>query len=290
MTSRILTTRSPRGRLLTVQLLETCPSTGAYLEEIAKHEGQDGYIVVSDGVSAATPALPPPKEDESTLHVSILLRPALPPARCMLLPLLASTAVARTVAQHSTCEPRIRWASDVYDGSHKLSEVVLRSALHPSGAGFLYIIVNIALRITDDFAGTLPDIVRSVFSNRRTTLTERIADTMIREFFTLYEELAPEGEPSFLREYRDLSLLIGRRVKVLRNGHRLSGTAVSVDDGGHLLVALRRGDILPLHSVAELYDKRKLRLAARWKGWLEQEKRRQEKRQQKKAGSENPEP
>lgn len=283
MTSRILSIRSPRGRLLTVEFLESCPSTGAYLEEIAKHEGQDGYVVVSDGVTAATPLLPPPKEGESTLHISILLRPSLPPARCTLLPSLAALSVARTVAQHSTCEPRIRWVSDVYSGSHKLSEVVLRSALHPSGAGFLYIIVNITLRITGDFAGTLPDIVRSVFSAQRTTLAERIANTMIREFFTLYEELTPDGAPAFLEEYRPLSLLIGRRVQVIRGGRRRSGVAVAVDDAGQLVVALRRGDILHLHSAAELYDKKKLRLAARWKRWVELEKQRQESRAKKNA-------
>ena len=281
MTSRILSVRSPRGRLLTVECLESCPSTSAYLEEIAHHEGQDGYVVACDNVTAALPSLPPPRTDEETLHISILLRPTLPPSRCMMLSALASLAVARTVEQHSNCEPRIRWVSDVYDGGHKLSEVGLRSALHPSGAGFLYIIVNIALRITDDFSGTLPDIVRSVFSSRRMTLTERIADTMIHEFFTLYEAMTADTIPPFLAEYRERSLLIGKHVQVLRNGRRVGGVAVGVDDNARLSVSLRHGELLHLSSVAELCDKKRLRLAARWRERQEQERRKQEKRAKK---------
>ena len=90
---------------------------------------------------------------------------------------------------------------------------------------------------------------------------------MIHEFFTLYEDLGIEGTPSFLDEYRALSLLLGKRVSVLRGGRRRGGVAISIDDDARLEVALRHGDILHLSSGAELYDKKQVRLAARFKKW-----------------------
>ena len=193
MTARIVSTRSPAGQLLTVESLSSCASTAAYLEEIARHEGRSGYIVMCDNVTDQDAALPPEAAGESTLFVSILLRPSLSPTRATMLAALSALALAKAAGHHSAYAPMISWVSDVYADNHKkIGEVTLRSALHPSGLGFLYIIVNFALRITREFAGKLPDIVESVFSQRQTTLTERVASTLITEFFDLYETTATE--------------------------------------------------------------------------------------------------
>jgi biotin-(acetyl-CoA carboxylase) ligase len=243
---------------LTVETLESCPSTAAYLEEIAKHEGLDGYVVISDRVATPAATLPPEREGECTLHVSILLRPSLSPSRGVMLSALASLALAKAVKAHSTYTPRIRWVSDVYGDKRRVAGVTMRAALHPSGAGYLYIIVNLALRITKEFAGTLPDIVESVFSSRRTTLTERIATTLVTDFFALYEAMATDEQgKGMLEEYRALSLLQGKRIRILRDGKRRTGTVIGIDDNARLVVALRRGGSTVLHSVAEIYVKRR---------------------------------
>ena len=265
MTARIVSTRSPAGQLLTVESLSSCASTAAYLEEIARHEGRSGYIVMCDNVTGHDAALPPATEGESTLFVSILLRPTLSPARATMLAALSALALAKAAGHHSPYEPSIAWISDVYaDNRKKIGEVTLRSALHPSGLGFLYIIVNFALRITREFAGKLPDVVESVFSQRQTTLTERIATTLISEFYDLYEATAPEEHAGdFLEEYRARSLLRGKRIRVLRNGHRRGVNVIGIDDSAQLVVAPRRGKSFVLHSGAEIINKKRNRLIAK---------------------------
>ena len=270
MTARIFSTRSPAGQLLTVERLSSCTSTTAYLETIARHEGRSGYVVVCDNVTGQDAALPPEKPGESTLFVSILLRPSLTPGRSVYLTALSALALARAAERNSPYKPQIAWVSDVYtESKKKLGEVTLRSALHPSGLGYLYITVNFALRITAEFAGKLPDIVESVFSQHKTTLSERIADTLITEFFTLYEANQPQDnaddaqkENGFLDEYRERTFLRSR-IRVLQNGRRLSANVIGVDDNACLVVTTRRGRSMTIHSRSEIVDKRRDRLLAR---------------------------
>lgn len=297
MTARIFSTRSPAGQLLTVESLGSCASTAAYLDEIARHDGRGGYIVICDNVTGYDAALPPKKEGESTLFVSILLRPSLSPSRGVMLTALSALALAKAAEQHSPYKPEISWVSDVYADSHKkIGEVTLRSALHPSGLGFLYIIVNFALRITQEFVGKLPDVVESVFSQRQTTLTERIASTLISEFFALYEATLPEEHAAdFLEEYRKRSLLHDRRIRVLRNGHRTTVHVLGIDDSARLVVATRRGKSFVLHSGAEIVDKQRTHWLAkaaltRAKAAIAKEKQEQrEQRKQAKEAAKHPE-
>ena len=264
MTDRIISTRSPAGQLLTVQSLSSCHSTSAYLENIARHEGRGGYVVMCDNVTGYDAALPPEKEGESTLFVSSLLRPSLSPARGVMLTALSALALARATEHHSPYKPQIAWISDLYaDGRKKIGEVTMRSALHPSGLGFLYIIVNFALRITHEFVGKLPDIVESVFSQNKTTLTERIANTLVSEFFALYEAtLDEEHATDFLAEYRDRELMRDHHIRILRNGRRIRVSVHGVDDNARLIVVTRRGKSLLLNSGAEIFDKRRIHLVA----------------------------
>lgn len=257
MASKITTSRSPGGRLLTIEWLDALASTSAYIEEIARHGGNDGYVVVAE--DAPSPETQSKKKPQSsTLHISILLRPALTPSRGTMIPVLGAIALTRSIRRHSTHEPMIRWISDIYVGKQQIASASIHSSLRPSGS-FRYVIVNFSLSITQSFAGSLSDVVRSVFSVHRETLSQRVAETLINEFFTLYEGYATTDSVAFLDEYRELSLLRGKWIRFLRNGRRVPATVIGIDDSARLVVTPRHGESVVLHSVAELYDPRRMR-------------------------------
>ena len=252
MASKITSSRSPGGRLLTIEWMDDLPSPAAYLEEIARHDGSPGFVVVTKDMTVQD-TLPPPKPGDGALHVSILLRPTLQPQRGTLLSVLSALALARTIRRHSTHEPMIRWVSDVFAGKRRIAAVTTRAALTPDGT-YDYVVVNLSLRITHSFAGSLPEVVESVFSSTRESLTERVAETLITEFFTLYEGFATTDSTAFLDEYRELSLLRGKRIRFLRGGKRYRATVIGIDDSAGLVVTPRRGRSVVLHSIGELHD------------------------------------
>ncbi len=248
---KIKTIRSPRGRLLTLEYVETDATAAAVAEEIARVGGSDGYIVVSDH-PGAVPPLSPSHRDAPTLCVSVLLRPSLPPSRVMLLSVAAAVALTRAVRQFSANKIGIKWVTDVYDGKHRIGTVTTKGALRPDG-GFRYILVNFTLSLTKDtFKKSLSEIVKDVFSPQREPLTDRIAETLITEFAGLYEEIGTDH--SFLEEYRDASLLRGKKIRILQEGKRRRATVLGIDDDANLVVVPRTGNSILLHSVSELYD------------------------------------
>ena len=260
MASRITTIRSPGGRLLTIEAIDNIPSTANMLEKIAKRGGNDGYIVLSE--TSAHSDTTKKRDNEKGLLVSILLRPSLPPSRVAMLSVLGALALVRTVHRHSPLEPGIRWVGDIYADKQKIAETTTRGMLLPGGAGFRYVIVSFSLRLEGNFTKTLPEVVRSVFSPRRESPAERISETLITEFFSLYEGMAAGEAATFLDEYRDLSLLRGKRIRVARGGRYVRATVLGIDDDAGLVVALRRGGSTVLHSVSELYDPRRAHKSA----------------------------
>ena len=258
MASKITASRSPSGRLLSIEWVDALPSASAYIEEIARHGGSDGYVVVAE----ATPpheAQEKKKQHPKTLQVSILLRPSLPPERATMLSALGALALTRTIRRHSSHEPMIHWISDVYAGKQWIGDTVLRASLRPTGS-FNYLLVNFSLVITPSFTGNLSDIVRSVFSQHRATLTEQVAETLIGEFFQLYESFAATDQSvPFLDEYREYSIPSDTRVRILQNGVRISATVVGIDDSARLVVTPRHGESIVLRSAAELYDPHRAR-------------------------------
>lgn len=255
MASRITTARSPGGRLLTIEAIDNLPSTAALLERIAMRGGHDGYIVLSE-TSGHGEALKK-RANEKRLLVSILLRPSLSPSRVAMFSVLGALALARTVRRHSSLEPKIRWVGDLYADKQRIAEATARGKLLPGGSGFRYVVVTLSLRLEGNFTASLPEVVRSVFSPRRESPAERISETLINEFFSLYEEMTAGETAAFLDEYRDLSLLRGKRIRIAKDGRYLRATVLGIDDDAGLVVAPRRGGSTVLHSVSELYDPRR---------------------------------
>ncbi len=257
MAQKFSTSRSPGGHLLTINSTDELAAPSSYLEEVAKHGGSHGYVLFSYG-STEQDGLWQRSANEFPLYVGIVLRPPFSAARGSMLSVLGALALARTVSRHSDGKPLIRWVSDVYSGRRRIAFVKTHAALSTNG-GLRYATVHLSLLITENFEGTLHEVVSSVFSSQRETLLERVAGTLISEFFTLYESFATTDSTAFLEEYRSLSLLQGKRIRFLRDGKRHRATVIGIDDNARLVVTPRRGRSELLCTASELYDPKRTR-------------------------------
>ncbi len=256
MESKITTARSPRGRLLTIEHIGKADSTAALLESIAKRGGADGYILLADEVNLSP--LPPPKrkaKNDRSLHMGILIHPAFSSSQKQLLSVIGALALRKTVRLYSGIEASIRWPSDVVYQKETVGTVGTVCSFRENGS-FHYAIVDFSLRIMGrHFSESLPKIVENVFAPVRRSLTERMADTLVSEFFSLYEEMALDR--SFLDEYREHSILRGKRVRFLQGEKKEKGIVIGIDDSARLVIAPKRGGSYPLSSPDELLIKRK---------------------------------
>ena len=256
MESKITTARSPRGRLLTIEHIGKADSTATILESIAKRGGADGYILLADEVTVSP--LPTKKKkgkNDRSLHMGILIHPAFSSSQRLLLSVIGALALRKTVRYYSGVEASLRWPADVVYQKETIGTVETVCSFRENGS-FHYAIMDFSLRIhRRHFSESLPKIVENVFAPVRRSLTERMANTLLTEFFSLYEEMALDR--SFLDEYRELSLLRGKRVRFLREEKKVRGTVIGIDDSAHLVIAPKRGGSYPLSSKDELLIKRK---------------------------------
>ena len=82
-------------------------------------------------------------------------------------------------------------------------------------------------------------------------MSERLTEAFIGEFFALYENY--DSDRTFMREYKERSLLIGRRVKV-RDGNEqlLPGKVCDVDNDARLIVETKDGERIAVTSRSEI--------------------------------------
>ncbi len=256
MESKISSVRSPRGRLLTVEHIGKADSTATLLESIAKRGGPDGYILLADEVNVSPIPIKKRKEKKDrSLHMGILIHPAFSSSQKLLLSVIGALALRKTVRHYSGIEASLRWPSDVVYQKETIGTVDTVCSFRENGS-FHYAIVDFSLRIhRRHFSESLPKIVENVFAPVRRSLTERMADTLLTEFFSLYEEMA--WDRSFLDEYREHSILRGKRVRFLRGEKKEKGTVIGIDDSAHLVIVPKGGGSHPLSSPDELLIKRK---------------------------------
>ncbi|HEY2551053.1 MAG TPA: biotin--[acetyl-CoA-carboxylase] ligase [Streptosporangiaceae bacterium] len=227
-------------------------STNQDLLAAAQRGAAEGTVLVAETQTAGRGRLgrywqSPPR---SALLFSVLLRPAVPPARRGWVPLLAGVAVATALRELTAVDARLKWPNDVQVSGEKLAGLLAEQAGPAIVAG-----TGLNVHATGD---ELPPGATSLALHGvgRASRAELLAG-LLAEFERRYLRwaLVHDGDPagSGLREdYLQLCATVGRQVRVsLPGGRELAGTASDVDDAGRLVVcaggqatAVSAGDVV----------------------------------------------
>jgi BirA family transcriptional regulator, biotin operon repressor / biotin---[acetyl-CoA-carboxylase] ligase len=226
------------------------PATAGGAEGAARaaRPGGEGTVLVAESQTAGRGRLDrrwvsPPR---AGLTFSILLRPAVPPARRVWVSLLTGVAVAEAVhaatrvALSEPLDARLKWPNDVMVGERKLAGI-LAEAIPGSDA----VVVGVGLNVTTT-AGELADTRATSLAVERSGLTDRdpLLRAILRAFERWYRDwTAAGGDPGrsgLRRAYLDRCGTVGREVRVrLPGDETLIGEASDVDDDGRLVVGGR---------------------------------------------------
>ena len=181
----------------------------------------------------------------AALTVSVLLKPAVPPARRGWLPLLVGVAVATAVTQVTGVETGLKWPNDLLAADAKLAGILAEAAGDA-------VVVGIGLNVSTEPAelpgprpGALPATSLRA-AGAKTLDREELLLTILAGFerwYRTWQQAGGDPDRSGLRpEYVRLSATIGRTVRAeLPGAQALSGPAVGVDSDGRLLVRVCSG-------------------------------------------------
>jgi len=237
----------PDGLWREIEVVESTGSTNADLLARAQQGEAEGTVLAAEeqragrGRMGRTWTSPP----RAALTFSLLLKPAVPPARRGWLPLLTGVAVAAAVTRATGVETGLKWPNDLLAADAKLAGILAEAAGDA-------VVVGIGLNVSTEPAefpnprpGALPAIslrAAGATALNREDILLAILDGFER-WYRAWQQAGGDPDRSGLRpEYTRLSATIGRTVRAeLPGGQALSGPAVGVDSDGRLLVRLSSG-------------------------------------------------
>ena len=230
--------------------IEVVPSTGSTNADLlarALRGEPEGAVLAAEeqragrGRMGRTWTSPP----RAALTFSVLLKPAVPPARRGWLPLLTGVTVAAAVTEVTGVETGLKWPNDLLAGEAKLAGI-LAEAVGDA------VVVGIGLNVSTEPAefpsprpGALPATslraVGAAALDREELLLAILAG--FERWYRAWQQARGDPDRSGLRdEYVRWSATIGRTVRAeLPGGQALSGSAVGVDSDGRLLVRVSSG-------------------------------------------------
>lgn len=232
--------QSPHGRVLLIDnRIGKAPADETIHTLVGRGDITDGYTVISDYNAGESPDRTFGRDFR--LQIYTFLRPGIHVSRATFLNVIPTVSVCRAIEANSDYRVSIRWPREIRTGRKKIAEIGFSSKLLPTGY-LEELILHASIHMQSaHFPTRLEDVVTSVFTNRRISTPDRIAQAMLKEFFGIYENMS-DAYPAALEEYRHRSLLLGKRVFVRLDRSVRAGRVESIDADGRLHVRLRGGD------------------------------------------------
>ena len=237
----------PGGLWREIEVVEGTGSTNADLLARALAGEPEGTVLAAEEQRAGRGRMgrawtSPPR---AALTFSLLLKPAVPPARRGWLPLLTGVAVAEAVTKATGVETGLKWPNDLLAADAKLAGILAEAAGDA-------VVVGIGLNVSTEPAefpaprpGALPATSLRAAGATALDREELLLATLegFERWYRAWQQAGGDPDRSGLRpEYTRLSATIGRTVRAeLPGGQALSGPAVGVDSDGRLLVRLSSG-------------------------------------------------
>ena len=223
--------------------------------DLAVSGAPEGTVIVAEEQTAGRGRVGRTWESAPSAGVwlSILLRPPFDPVMLGWLPLLAGSAVGRTLRNETSLDVRLKWPNDVVvEASGGLTKLggILAERL-PDGAVILGIGINV-----DHGQDELPATGTSLRLLGSTLPRERLLVALLGEFATLYRDWLAGNDPSV--DYLPLCITLGSLVRVERADGPLVGTASRLGPYGELVVTdadgaphpVSAGDVLLVRPAA----------------------------------------
>ncbi len=222
-----------------VMYLASTESTNLIAKKIAQEGRKEGTLVVTDYQTQGKGRLKrkwwsPPGEN---LLFSLIFRPPFKICQTFRLTVLSSLAVAEAIIWETGLEALIKWPNDVYINGKKVTGIL--SELGVEDKQLQYVIVGIGINVNSDPStdNEIREIATSISEKLGKSFSRLRLLKIILELIEHYYHVLKEGDfISIEQRWDTLSLIKGRKVKIVSKGDIQEGVAESFDEEGFLIL------------------------------------------------------
>lgn len=226
-----------------IAVRDVTDSTNADAMRLAAEGAAHGSIVAAERQSAGRGRLSdrtffsPPKG----MYMSVILRPNCDLRRAALITPAAAVASAEALRALSGKDVRIKWVNDLYFEGKKICGILSQATADFESGLITSVVVGIGINLRvprGGFPREIADKAGALYDGEppftRNALIADIRDRLLT--------LVDGGDVGFMRRYKQLSLVVGKRVSYEIDKKRCEGVVTDIRDDGALIVAEADGE------------------------------------------------
>ena len=179
--------------------------------------------------------------DGTGLYLSVLLRPDCSAEECGRITQTAAVAALRAAQKFCEDEIQIKWVNDLYRNGKKICGILTEGEADPTTGKLSYAVVGAGFNLCPPQEGFPPELTK-IAGSLRDAFAPALRLRLAAEFLNELETCLTLPFSEILAEYRERSLLTGKRVCSPTN--TFSGTAevLGIDENGGLLLKTETGE------------------------------------------------
>lgn len=217
-------------------------STQDAAEKLARGGAPEGTVVIAESQTRGRGRMGRGwvSPGEGGVYLSIILRPDLPPARIMQVPLVAGIAVVRAIRATTNLKPTIKWPNDILIAGRKVCGILTEMSSEVDRVNYVLLGIGINVNTPESLlAGPAAGMATSIAREAGNKLSRvRLVQVLLNEFEALYGQFLVRGFGEIRAEWKSLSNTIGSGVVVSEGRGSYEGVATDIDSEGFLLVKI----------------------------------------------------
>ncbi|MCM3713564.1 biotin--[acetyl-CoA-carboxylase] ligase [Alkalihalobacillus oceani] len=231
---------------------EAVSSTQSVAHRLAQEGAVEGHLVVANEQTAGKGRLGRKwySRAGSTISMSLILRPELPPQRTPQLTLLAAVAVVRAIKQETGIDCSIKWPNDILINGKKLVGILTEMQSEPDVVHSVIIGIGINVNQTpDEFADEIETVATSLAIEKGASIKRApLIAAILNQFEVLYELYISSGFSAIRSLWEAHSISIGTHLYARTTKEVIYGYAQGITDEGALLLKDEAGKTHQIYS------------------------------------------
>ena len=173
------------------------------------------------------------------IYLSLILRPKLLPSQAPEITLVAAVSVANAIRKASGINCLIKWPNDILVGPKKISGILTEMKAEQDSTRF--VIVGIGVNVNIE-SRKLPHNASSISHELNGCVSKvEVVKEILRETERQYNLFNKKGFKAIKVQWKNLSAVLGKHVKIRSLSGVIEGQASDIDDSGALMVRLDNG-------------------------------------------------
>jgi BirA family biotin operon repressor/biotin-[acetyl-CoA-carboxylase] ligase len=222
-------------------------STNNHAKELAAKNSPEGTIVVAERQTAGRGRRGRAWHSQpgQGIYMSLIMRPPLSLNQLSRVTPSIAVAVAETLEKQLDLKPGIKWPNDVLINGRKIAGILTEAVTDMDGIE--YIIIGIGLNVNqrvEDFPEEFRDAVTSTREEVKHPVSRvKLLQELLLQLEKRYRQLTGGEFSLILERFRELSVVIGRDIKLDSVNGVTAGRAIDIDNNGFLTVRDVMGNI-----------------------------------------------